>query len=146
MSCGCCIAQGRGVAALQYCCQCTAPVLLAAQRQAAVPPCAAVAGLQLCSLPAMARSELYLQTIASREISPIDSIVISVTVIKAGTAHNVIPDDVELIGTLRALTVSTFNYGVSRVEELAGAVGASFRCNVTVGWDSALSTAVRRLT
>lgn len=67
-----------------------------------------------------------------------DSIVVSVTVIKGGTAHNVIPDEVELIGTLRALTVRTLDYGVQRIQEMAASVGSVFRCNVTVGWDSAL--------
>lgn len=48
-----------------------------------------------------------LQTIVSRNISPISSAVISVTKISAGSAYNVIPDVVELAGTIRALDEDT---------------------------------------
>ncbi|NTJ43678.1 amidohydrolase [Agrobacterium larrymoorei] len=48
-----------------------------------------------------------LQTIVSRNISPISSAVISVTKISAGSAYNVIPDVVELGGTIRALDEDT---------------------------------------
>jgi metal-dependent amidase/aminoacylase/carboxypeptidase family protein len=75
------------------------------------------------------------QTIASREISPIDSIVVSVTILEAGNAHNVVPDTAHVVGTLRALNVNTFEYGVGRVQEIAAAVGHTFRCNVTVDWE-----------
>lgn len=47
------------------------------------------------------------QTIVSRNISPISSAVISVTKISAGSAYNVIPDVVELGGTVRALDEGT---------------------------------------
>ncbi|NTF33812.1 M20 aminoacylase family protein [Rhizobium skierniewicense] len=47
------------------------------------------------------------QTIVSRNISPISSAVISVTKISAGSAYNVIPDLVELGGTIRALDEAT---------------------------------------
>jgi amidohydrolase len=46
---------------------------------------------------------LGLQTIASRIIDPIDSIVVSVTQIEGGATWNVIPDEVRLRGTVRAL-------------------------------------------
>ncbi|XUY28610.1 M20 aminoacylase family protein [Agrobacterium sp. rho-8.1] len=47
------------------------------------------------------------QTIVSRNVSPISSAVISVTKISAGSAYNVIPDLVELGGTIRALDEGT---------------------------------------
>lgn len=48
-----------------------------------------------------------LQTIVSRNISPISSAVISVTKISAGSAYNVIPGVVEFSGTIRALDENT---------------------------------------
>lgn len=48
-----------------------------------------------------------LQTIVSRNVSPISSAVISITKISAGSAYNVIPDVVELAGTIRALDEDT---------------------------------------
>ena len=45
-----------------------------------------------------------LQTIASRNIDPIDSLVVSVTQIHGGDAYNVIPDEVILRGTVRSFS------------------------------------------
>ena len=44
------------------------------------------------------------QTLASREVSPLDSVVVSVTQFHAGTAYNVIPGVAELKGTVRCLS------------------------------------------
>ncbi len=51
---------------------------------------------------AAAQTVLALQTVASRNVSPLDSVVVSVCQIHGGEAHNVIPDAVRLVGTLRA--------------------------------------------
>lgn len=45
-----------------------------------------------------------LQTIASRMVDPLASVVVSVTKFNAGSAHNVIPEQAVLPGTMRALT------------------------------------------
>lgn len=76
------------------------------------------------------------QTLSSREISPLDSIVASVTMLEAGTAHNVIPDRTKIAGTLRALRLSTFEYGIERIQSMAASIGGAYRCNVTVSWDA----------
>ncbi len=47
---------------------------------------------------------LALQTVVSRSINPLESVVVSIGTFNAGTANNVIPDVVELTGTVR-----TFN-------------------------------------
>lgn len=44
-----------------------------------------------------------LQTIVSRRISPLDSAVLSVTVIEAGSAYNIIPQTATIKGTVRCL-------------------------------------------
>ncbi len=44
-----------------------------------------------------------LQTLVSRETNPIDSVVVSVTRLDAGTAYNIIPAKAELKGTVRCL-------------------------------------------
>ncbi|WP_265517603.1 M20 aminoacylase family protein [Nitratireductor luteus] len=44
-----------------------------------------------------------LQTIASRAADPLESLVVSVTMIRGGDTHNIIPDAVELMGTVRTL-------------------------------------------
>lgn len=56
--------------------------------------------------PVVAAASLVgaLQTLVSRETPALGSAVVSVTMVRAGDAYNVIPDDVMLGGTLRALT------------------------------------------
>ncbi|WP_407691082.1 M20 family metallopeptidase [Rubrobacter marinus] len=44
-----------------------------------------------------------LQHVVSRETDPIENVVVSVTKFTGGTAHNVIPGSVEMIGTVRTL-------------------------------------------
>ena len=44
-----------------------------------------------------------LQHVVSRETDPIENVVVSVTQFHGGTAHNVIPGSVEMIGTVRTL-------------------------------------------
>ncbi|WP_290589058.1 M20 family metallopeptidase [Alicyclobacillus sp.] len=46
---------------------------------------------------------LNLQHIASRNVDPLDPIVVSVCQFHGGTAHNIIPNSVELVGTVRTL-------------------------------------------
>ncbi|RYE50679.1 MAG: hypothetical protein EOP18_13110, partial [Rhizobiaceae bacterium] len=42
-----------------------------------------------------------LQTIASRNVDPLQSSVVSVTILKAGDASNVIPNEASFAGTIR---------------------------------------------
>jgi amidohydrolase len=44
-----------------------------------------------------------LQHVASREIDPLDNVVVSVSKFTGGTTHNIIPDSVEMVGTVRTL-------------------------------------------
>jgi len=47
---------------------------------------------------------MSLQTIVSRRVNPIDSVVLTISMFNAGSAHNVIPDHVDIVGTVRTLT------------------------------------------
>lgn len=55
--------------------------------------------------PVMIAAQLIsaLQTITSRRISPLDSVVLSVTMVEAGSAYNVIPQTATIKGTVRCL-------------------------------------------
>src|SRR5690606_1323581 len=44
-----------------------------------------------------------LQSIVSRNISPLDALVVSVTQIHGGTTHNILPGSVQLQGTVRSM-------------------------------------------
>ena len=48
-----------------------------------------------------------LQTIVGRRVSPVDAAVVSVTLFQAGSAHNVIPDNVTIAGTARSFKAET---------------------------------------
>ena len=62
---------------------------------------------------------LNLQTIVSRENSPLDPIVITVGSIHGGTKHNVIPDEVDLQLTVRAYREETRKKLITAIERVA---------------------------
>ncbi len=61
---------------------------------------------------------LALQSIASRSVDPIKSVVVSVTTCNAGTAFNVIPDTASLNGTVRTLDESVRDLTEQRIQEV----------------------------
>ncbi len=70
------------------------------------------------------------QTIISRNRKPIEAGVISVTMIHAGQATNVIPDSVEMQGTVRTFTFELLDLIEQRMQEIAHNLAAAFgvRC------------------
>ncbi len=66
------------------------------------------------------------QTIISRNKKPIDAGVISVTMIHAGEATNVIPDSVEIQGTVRTFTLEVLDMIEQRMKEIAEHTSAAF--------------------
>ena len=66
------------------------------------------------------------QTIVSRSISPIDSAVISVTMLQAGDATNVIPDTCTLQGTVRTFTLEVLDQVEQRMRELSENLARGF--------------------
>ena len=73
-----------------------------------------------------------LQTIISRELSPLESGVISITMTKAGNACNVIPSTMELEGTIRSLTLEGILKLQTRVREVAESIAIANRCKAEV--------------
>lgn len=63
-----------------------------------------------------------LQTIASRNVNATDSAVVSVCTVNGGTAFNIIPEFVEMTGTIRTLNPETRAYVFKRVEEIVEGV------------------------
>jgi amidohydrolase len=59
------------------------------------------------------------QTIVSRNVKPVEAAVISVTMIHAGEATNVIPDSCELQGTVRTFTTEVLDLIEARMRESA---------------------------
>jgi amidohydrolase len=71
-----------------------------------------------------------LQTIVSRNVSPVDTAVVSVTNIHGGTAFNVIPPEVRLEGTIRTFDNAVRQRVVERFEQIARGVGEGMGCQV----------------
>ena len=66
------------------------------------------------------------QTIISRNIKPVESGVISVTMLRAGEATNVIPDSCELRGTVRTFTTEVLDLIEQRMRAMAQQIAAAF--------------------
>ncbi len=77
--------------------------------------------------PVMVAAELVgaLQTIASRNTDPLDSVVVSVTQIHGGDTWNVIPDEVVLRGTTRAFRAPVQDAVEAAIRRLADGVCAA---------------------
>ncbi|MBS1710368.1 MAG: amidohydrolase [Armatimonadetes bacterium] len=73
-----------------------------------------------------------LQSIASRNVDPLDSVVVSTTKLDGGSAHNVIPESVEIWGTLRTLKEETRHMASQRILEIAQGVAAAMGCSAQV--------------
>ena len=74
-----------------------------------------------------ARIILDLQTIVSRETSPLDPCVVTVGSIHGGTKHNIIPNDVHLQLTVRSTKDSVRKHTLEAIERIAkaAAIGAA---------------------
>ena len=66
-----------------------------------------------------------LQTIVSRKINPLDPVVITCGRIQGGDCHNVIPNEVELEGTIRTFNEETRNWVPKVMEDLIRGITTS---------------------
>ncbi|MEW6373078.1 MAG: M20 aminoacylase family protein [Pseudomonadota bacterium] len=74
------------------------------------------------------------QTIISREKNPLETAVLSITQIHAGSATNVIPDEAVLIGTVRTFSTGVLDLIERRMEEIAKGVATGFNASVDFGF------------
>lgn len=88
--------------------------------------------------PVVAASQIVaaLQTISSRNISPLQSAVLSVTQIHGGDAWNVIPERVVLRGTTRWFDENTGARIQERLTKVATSVAAGLGCKTTIDYKS----------
>ena len=73
-----------------------------------------------------------LQSIVSREIPPLDSGVITVSSIHGGEAHNVVPEQVILSGTIRSFTEETRDLLLKRFHEVVEQTAAAYLCRARI--------------
>ncbi|MCM2398358.1 M20 family metallopeptidase [Rhizobium sp. S95] len=84
--------------------------------------------------PVLVSSHLViaLQAIASREVDPLKSVVVTVATVHGGEASNVIANTVKLSGTVRTLLPETRDYAEKRLGEIARGIAGSFGASVDV--------------
>ncbi len=70
------------------------------------------------------------QSIVSRNVGPLETAVVSFTIINGGTAFNVIPQEVALEGTIRTFDPAVRLTVVKRFEEIVRGVGEAMGCKV----------------
>src|SRR4051812_31594866 len=76
-----------------------------------------------------------LQSVASRNVDPLESAVVSVCSIKAGEAFNVIPQTATLLGTVRTLTEAVRDLCETRIRAIAENVCAAFGAKATIEYN-----------
>ena len=77
---------------------------------------------------------LALQTIASRNIDTLDSVVVSVTRIQGGNTWNVLPESVELEGTVRTHRDDIQQQVEKRISDIAAGLASAFGAQIEVEW------------
>jgi amidohydrolase len=84
--------------------------------------------------PVVAAAQIIsaLQTLVSRETPPLKPAVLSITMLKAGTAFNIIPDTVAMEGTFRCYDAELRQALLAGLRRMAEGVAASLRCTAAV--------------
>ncbi|ASB75211.1 TPA: amidohydrolase [Enterobacter hormaechei subsp. hoffmannii] len=75
-----------------------------------------------------------LQSVASRNVNTLDSVVLSVTRIAGGNTWNVLPESVELEGTLRTHRMEVQQNVKARVGEIAAGFASAFSAQINITW------------
>lgn len=75
-----------------------------------------------------------MQSIASRNANPLQSVVVSVTKFIAGSAYNIIPETVELAGTVRTLSPEMRDLAEARINEIVHGVATAHGVEASVNY------------
>lgn len=77
---------------------------------------------------------MQLQTVVSRNIDPMDSAVLTVGKMSAGTVQNIIAERARLEGTIRTLTPESMASVKKRVESLCRSIEEGYECQVSIDY------------
>lgn len=84
------------------------------------------------TIVAAAHCIVALQSVVSRNISPLDACVVTIGKIEAGTATNIIPQQASFIGTIRALSEPVRATARQRVREIVEHTARALGCEAEV--------------
>lgn len=79
-----------------------------------------------------------IEEIFAREAELCDFLTISVGMIRAGEAHNIIPNTAEMLGTIRTMTMEKMEWAQKRLTEIAQGIGGAYRTKVEVVFEKLL--------
>ena len=77
-----------------------------------------------------------LQTIASRTVDPVDSVVVTVTKFHAGDAYNIIPETAQIAGTVRTLRKEVAATARERMHTICDGLAQAFGAKIAVNYDA----------
>ena len=84
-----------------------------------------------------------LQSVVSRNVSPLDTVVLSITIVEAGDASNIIPDTMELTGTLRYFDKNVGDLVKQRMQNIVTktceAMGAIGQLDIIEGYPATIN-------
>ena len=75
-----------------------------------------------------------LQSIVSRNIDPLQPAVVTISMISAGTAHNIIPPTCEMTGTVRVFDAETHGIIRRRIEEISDGIARTLGCEARLDY------------
>ncbi|WP_184662776.1 N-acetyldiaminopimelate deacetylase [Texcoconibacillus texcoconensis] len=75
-----------------------------------------------------------LQTIVSRNVSPLDSAVVTIGTISGGTKQNIIAEHARVEGTIRTLSQTSMQQVKERIESLLSGMEVSFSCETKLDY------------
>jgi amidohydrolase len=84
--------------------------------------------------PVLASAQVIvaLQSIVTRNISPLQSAIVSVTMVRGGDAFNIIPSFVEMQGTIRSFEPDVRKMVIERFQQIVKQVAGAFGCQSTI--------------
>ncbi|MBM7645698.1 N-acetyldiaminopimelate deacetylase [Scopulibacillus daqui] len=77
---------------------------------------------------------MQIQSIVARRINPLDSAVITIGKISAGTKQNIIAEEARIEGTIRALDPDTMKEIKKNIEAHAAGIEASYQCQASIDY------------
>ncbi len=75
-----------------------------------------------------------LQSVVSREVGPLDPCVVTVGAIHGGTVHNIIPDNCELLGTVRTLRPEVRARAEAALRRHVAGIASAYRVEAAFDW------------
>lgn len=75
-----------------------------------------------------------LQSIVSREISPVDQAVVGIGKLNAGSRYNIVANSATLEGTIRAFSHETRAHLKEAIERIASSIAVAYRCDIAFDW------------